>query len=103
VDRDSGTDRTIGGWLQRLVRPLGFKFQVRQPGTDCCPDISVPTQAPSSCEVRVCIVTEMSFPLQITAGKHHNLSHFKLEATPQKRETHNKIWQIIRCLLSNLN
>jgi hypothetical protein len=22
VDRDSGTDRAIGGWLQRLVRPL---------------------------------------------------------------------------------
>jgi hypothetical protein len=21
VDRDSGTDRAIGGWLQRLVRP----------------------------------------------------------------------------------
>jgi hypothetical protein len=42
VNRDSGTDRAIGGWLRRLVRP-------------------------------------------------------------QKRETHNKIWQIIRCLLSNLN
>jgi hypothetical protein len=22
VDRDSGTDRAIGGWLRRLVRPL---------------------------------------------------------------------------------
>jgi hypothetical protein len=23
VNRDSGTDRAIGGWLQRLVRPTG--------------------------------------------------------------------------------
>jgi hypothetical protein len=59
----------------------GFKFVVRQLGRGCCPDISVPTQAPSSCGVRVCIETEMSFLLQIVAGKHHNLSHFKLEAT----------------------
>jgi hypothetical protein len=24
VDRDSGTDRAIGGWLQRLVRRIKF-------------------------------------------------------------------------------
>jgi hypothetical protein len=26
VDRDSGTDSAIGGWLQRLVRPHGHKL-----------------------------------------------------------------------------
>src|ERR1035441_6414422 len=31
VNRDSGTDRANGGWLRRLVRHLGFKFEVRQP------------------------------------------------------------------------
>jgi hypothetical protein len=30
VNRDSGTDSVNGGWLRRLVRRLGFKWQVRQ-------------------------------------------------------------------------
>ncbi len=30
MNRDSGTDSANGGWLRRLVRPLGFKLQVRQ-------------------------------------------------------------------------
>jgi IS30 family transposase len=30
VNRDSGTDSANAGWLRRLVRHLGFKFQVRQ-------------------------------------------------------------------------
>src|ERR1035437_693950 len=67
VNRDSGTDRANGGWLRRLVSQGAFKFEVRQLGRGCLPDISVPTQAPSSYGVRVCIETEMSFPLQIVA------------------------------------
>src|ERR1039458_1404539 len=59
----------------------GFKFEVRQIGRGCHPDISVSTQAPSSCGVRVCIETEMSFSLQAVAFQEHDLSHFKLEAT----------------------
>src|ERR1035437_7540080 len=51
VNRDSGTDSANGGWLRRLVRCGGFKFEVRQLGRGCPPDISVPTQAPSSCGV----------------------------------------------------
>src|ERR1035437_6606934 len=57
------TKRAAAGWLRRLVRHGGFKFEVRQLGRGCPPDISVTTQAPSSCGVRVCIETEMSFPL----------------------------------------
>src|SRR5471030_3078040 len=30
ANRDSGTDSANGGWLRRLVRPLGFKLPVRQ-------------------------------------------------------------------------
>src|ERR1039457_611912 len=30
VNRDSGTASANGGWLRRLVRHLGFKWQVRQ-------------------------------------------------------------------------
>ena len=41
----------------------GFKFEVRQLGRGYCPDISVPTQAPSTYGVRVCIETKMSSSL----------------------------------------
>src|ERR1035437_8439486 len=53
--------------FMRMSRQGAFKFEVRQLGRGCLPNISVPTQAPSSCGVRVCIETEMSFPLQIVA------------------------------------
>ena len=48
-------------WIGILLG--AFKFEVRQIGRRCCPDISVPTQAPSSYGVRVCIGTKVSFPL----------------------------------------
>jgi hypothetical protein len=41
----------------------GFKFEVRQIGRGCHPNIPVPTLAPSSRGVRVCIETEMSSSL----------------------------------------
>jgi len=44
-----------------LTRHGGFKLLVRQLGRGWTPDISVPTQAPSSCGLRACIETEMSF------------------------------------------
>jgi hypothetical protein len=66
-------------WLRRIVRCGGFKFEVRQIKTGCCPDISVPTQAPSSYGVRVCIETEMASSLQTVADLMHDLSHFKFE------------------------
>jgi hypothetical protein len=57
----------------------GFKFVVRQLGRASPPDISVPTQAPSSCGVRVCIETEMSYSMQTVADQMHVLSHYKVE------------------------
>jgi hypothetical protein len=56
-----------------------FKFVVRQLGRGCSPDISVSTQAPSSCGVRVCIETEMSYFMQTVADQMHVLSHYKIE------------------------
>jgi len=56
-----------------------FKFVVRQLGRGCSPDISVSTQAPSSCGVRVCIEKEMSYFMQTVADQMHVLSHYKVE------------------------
>ena len=56
-----------------------FKFVVRQFGRGCSPDISVSTQAPSSCGVRVCIETEMSYFMQTVADQMYVLSHYKVE------------------------
>ncbi len=54
---------------------------MRQIARRYSPDISIPTQAPSSCGVRVCIETEMSFSLQTVADLNHHLSHYKVEVT----------------------
>jgi hypothetical protein len=63
----------------------GFKLPVRQIGRGCRPDISVSTQAPSSCGVRVCIETEMSYSMQTVADQMHVLSHYKFETKPHGR------------------
>jgi hypothetical protein len=64
-----------------------FKFVVRQLGRGCSPDISVSTQAPSSCGVRVCIETEMSYFMQTVADQMHVLSHYKVELKPQNNQS----------------